>query len=186
MRVLLGNVVELTSGLEGLEGKASVRTRAVAFTEWANSCSTSLWLLAASRILPTHTHSPSFIFSKRKLFIKDPHLISWLPSSHPLPRTPSLPPLPPPPPLLPADEAVSHHAQLLHLSPLLLRQVLHGLLRVEAGSGRAVHLPLVLPRLQRALKRLSGVRGQRSGVRGQRGLGAKENRAIEYICMCMR
>ena len=40
-----------TSGLEGLEGKASLSTRAVALTACASSCSTSLWLLAASRIL---------------------------------------------------------------------------------------------------------------------------------------
>lgn len=38
----------LTSGLDSL---ASVRTRAVALTAWASSCSTSLWVLAASRIL---------------------------------------------------------------------------------------------------------------------------------------
>lgn len=38
----------LTSGLDSL---ASVSTRAVALTAWANSCSTSLWVLAASRIL---------------------------------------------------------------------------------------------------------------------------------------
>lgn len=38
----------LTSGLESL---ASVSTRAVALTEWASSCSTSLWVFAASRIL---------------------------------------------------------------------------------------------------------------------------------------
>lgn len=40
--------VRLTSGLDSL---ASVRTRAVALTEWASSCSTSLWVLADSRIL---------------------------------------------------------------------------------------------------------------------------------------
>lgn len=38
----------LTSGLDSL---ASVSTRAVALTAWASSCSTSLWVLAASRIL---------------------------------------------------------------------------------------------------------------------------------------
>lgn len=54
------------------------------------------------------------------------------------------------------DERVGHDAQLLHLSALLLSQVLHGLLRVKAGPGVAVavDLSLVLPRLQRALERL--------------------------------
>lgn len=54
------------------------------------------------------------------------------------------------------DERVGHDAQLLHLSALLLRQVLHGLLGVEAGPAGsvAVDLPLVLPRLQRAFERL--------------------------------
>ena len=54
------------------------------------------------------------------------------------------------------DERVGHDAELLHLSALLLRQVLHGLLRVEPRSAGAVavDLPLVLPRLQRALERL--------------------------------
>lgn len=54
------------------------------------------------------------------------------------------------------DECVGHHAQLLNLSALLLGQVLHGLLGVEAGPGGAVavDLPLVLPRLQGALERL--------------------------------
>lgn len=65
--------------------------------------------------------------------------------------------------LLLADEGVGHDAQLLDLSALLLRQVLHGLLGVEAGPGGAValKLPLVLPRLQRALKGLVGSRRQR-------------------------
>lgn len=46
-----------------------------------------------------------------------------------------------------ADEGVGHDAQLLDLSALLLRQVLHGLLGIEAGPGGAVavNLPLVLP-----------------------------------------
>ena len=54
------------------------------------------------------------------------------------------------------DEGVGHVAQLLHLSTLLLRQVLHGLLGVKAGPNRpvAVNLPLVLPRLQCALEGL--------------------------------
>ncbi len=54
------------------------------------------------------------------------------------------------------DERVGHDAQLLNLSALLLRQVLHGLLGVKAGPGGtvAVDLPLVLPRLQRALESL--------------------------------
>lgn len=47
------------------------------------------------------------------------------------------------------DEHVSHDAQLLNLSALLLSQVLHGLLGVKSGPGGAVavDLPLVLPRL---------------------------------------
>lgn len=54
------------------------------------------------------------------------------------------------------DERVGHQAQLLDLSALLLGQILHGLLGVEAGPAGAVavDLPLVLPRLQRALERL--------------------------------
>lgn len=46
-----------------------------------------------------------------------------------------------------ANEGVGHNAQLLDLSALLLRQVLHGLLGVKAGPGGtvAVNLPLVLP-----------------------------------------
>jgi len=61
-----------------------------------------------------------------------------------------------------ADEHVGHDAQLLHLSALLLRQVLHGLLGVEARPAApvAVDLPLVLPRLQRALERLETPRGR--------------------------
>lgn len=60
--------------------------------------------------------------------------------------------------LSPADEGVGHDAQLLDLSALLLRQILHGLLGVEAGPGGAVavNLPLVLPGLERALKGLVG------------------------------
>lgn len=56
----------------------------------------------------------------------------------------------------PGDEGVGHEAQLLHLSALLLRQVLHGLLGVEAGPAGtvALDLPLVLPRLERALEGL--------------------------------
>lgn len=56
------------------------------------------------------------------------------------------------------DECVGHEAQLLNLSALLLSQVLHGLLGVQAGPGGAVavDLPLVLPWLQRALERLVG------------------------------
>lgn len=63
----------------------------------------------------------------------------------------------------PADEAVGHDAQLLDLSTLLLGQVLHGLLGVKAGPAGAVavNLPLVLPRLQRALKCLRGQRSHR-------------------------
>lgn len=58
-------------------------------------------------------------------------------------------------PLL-VDECVGHDAQLLNLGALLLGQVLHGLLGVEAGPGVAVavNLPLVLPRFQRALESL--------------------------------
>ena len=52
------------------------------------------------------------------------------------------------------DEGVGHVAQLLHQSTLLLGQVLHGLLGVKAGPNRPVNLPLVLPRLQRALESL--------------------------------
>lgn len=50
-------------------------------------------------------------------------------------------------PLLLVDEGVGHDAQLLHLSALLLSQVLHGLLGVKAGPAGtvAVNLPLVLP-----------------------------------------
>lgn len=56
------------------------------------------------------------------------------------------------------DEGVGHDAELLHLSALLLRQVLHRLLGVEAGPAGAValDLPLVLPGLERALKSLCG------------------------------
>lgn len=59
-----------------------------------------------------------------------------------------------------ADERVGHRAQLLHLSALLLRQVLHGLLGVEAGPAGAValDLPLVLPGLERALEGLDATR----------------------------
>lgn len=61
------------------------------------------------------------------------------------------------------DEGVGHDAQLLNLSALLLSQVLHGLLGVKAGPAGAVavDLPLVLPRLQRALERLVVQRWQR-------------------------
>lgn len=57
----------LTSGLESL---ASVSTRAVALTEWASSCSTSLWVFAASRILRggkqrrSHEHGRALIIFK--------------------------------------------------------------------------------------------------------------------------
>lgn len=54
------------------------------------------------------------------------------------------------------DERVGHDAQLLNLSALLLGQVLHGLLGVKArpAGAVAVDLPLVLPGLERTLKRL--------------------------------
>ena len=47
--------VSLTSGLEGFVGKVSDSTSAVALTACASSCSTSLWVLATSRILGGET-----------------------------------------------------------------------------------------------------------------------------------
>lgn len=63
------------------------------------------------------------------------------------------------------DEGFCHDAQLLHLSALLLGQVFHGLLGVKAGPGGAVavNLPLVLPRLERALESLGVQRRHRFG-----------------------
>lgn len=66
-----------------------------------------------------------------------------------------------------ADERVGHDAELLDLSALLLRQVLHGLLGVKArpAGAVAVDLPLVLPGLERALERLVGNRARDFGHR---------------------
>lgn len=74
------------------------------------------------------------------------------PSLHSLQRNKCIPTHTP----LPANEWVSHQAKLLHLCTLLLGQVFHGLLWIETWPSRtaAAILPLILPRLQRALKSL--------------------------------
>lgn len=137
----------------------------MALTAWASSCSTSLWVLAASRILGTGRAQSRGQIKARGGNIKAKRRRDGL-----------------------ADEGVGHDAELLDLGALLLRQVLHGLLGVEAGPAGAValDLPLVLPGLERALEGLRVKSSDAVLLGNLRGTVQKRGFTLSLVSICAR